>query len=66
MHDIQTLSHLICGLNQVTNFEMVKLFASGVNLYESRIFLEGIYTKLQPASLNEAMTVPPELLFIDI
>ena len=42
------------------NIEMVKVLTSGVNLYELRIFLEGIYTKLQPAPLNEAMTVPSE------
>ena len=42
------------------NFEIVKVLASGVNLYELRIFLEGVYTKLQPAPLNEAMTVSSE------
>ena len=46
--------------NHVSNFEMVKVLASGVSLYESRIFLEGVYTKLQPAPLNEAMTIPSE------
>ena len=44
--------------DHVPNFETVKELASGVNLYKSRIFLEGIYTKLQLAPLNEAVTIP--------
>ena len=46
--------------DHVPNFAMVKELASGVSLHESRIFLEGVYTKLQPAPLNEAVTVPSE------
>ena len=46
--------------DHVPNFEVVKVLASEVNLYESRVYLEGDYIKLQPAPLNEAMTVPSE------
>ena len=46
--------------DHVPDFEMVKVLASGVSLYESRIFLEGIYTKLQLAPLNDAITIPSE------
>ena len=44
--------------DHMPNFEMVSVLASGVNLYESKIFLDSVYTKFQPAPLNEAMTVP--------
>ena len=54
--------------DHVPNFELAKVLASGVSLYELRTFLKEVYTKLQPAPLNEAMTVPAEytIFFIDI
>ena len=39
---------------------MATVLAAGVNNYESRLLLEGIFTKLQPAPLNEVMTLPSE------
>ena len=44
----------------MTNFGKVKVLASGVNIYDSRKILEGVFTKLQPAALNKARTVPSE------
>ena len=46
--------------DHLPHFEMVEVVASGVNFYKSRIFLEGVYTKLQPALLNEERTVSSE------
>ena len=46
--------------DHVPNFDKVKVLASGVNIYHSRMFLEGVFTKLQPAPLNEARTMPSE------
>ena len=46
--------------NHAPNFDKVKILASGINIYDSRMFLEDVFTKLQPAPLNEARTVPFE------
>ena len=50
--------------DQMPNFEMVKVLTSGVSLYESRVFLEGVYTELQPAFLSEAMTISSEYIIL--
>ena len=51
--------------DHVPDFGMATVLAAGINSYESRLLLEAIFTKLQPAPLNEAMTLPSEysLLF---
>ena len=54
------LVHHELETDHLPNFEMTNVLASGVNQYESRVLLEGIYTKLQPIPLNEAMTFPTE------
>ena len=58
--DRSKLVHHVLETEHVHNFEMTKVLATGVNRYESRVFLEGIFTKLQPAPLNEAMTLSSE------
>ena len=54
------LVHHVLETDHVPDFEMMKVLASAVNRYESRVLLESIYTKLQPAPSNEAMTIPSE------
>ena len=47
------------------DFGMATVLAAGVNSYDPRLLLKAIFTKLKPAPLNEAMTLPSEysLLF---
>ena len=55
-------SNLVCHAletHHVPNFNKVKVLASGLNIYDSRMF-RGSFPKLQPAPLNEARTVPFE------
>ena len=52
------LVHYALEIDHMPYFEMMKVLASSVD--ESRMLLEGIFTKLQPALLNEAITLPLE------
>ena len=42
------------------NFDKVKALVSGVNIYDSRMFVEDVFIKLLSPPLNEARTVPFE------
>ena len=44
------------------NFDNVKVLASGVNVYDSRMILEDVFTTMQLAPLNEARMVPTEYI----
>ena len=54
------LVHHALETDHVPNFGKTTVLAAGIKNYESRVLLEGIFTKLQPAPLNEAMTWPSE------